>query len=129
MSPLRGRSPVRDVSTLRRMSTTSLAELAEAAAPGDQASAIQFVLDNVSPADSVAFLRGLTERILVTEANPDDDRAAHSVSAWLGSWLLSCLLENSQRFLAADTEAEQLIAAGKIGTGITGAELRQRYHR
>jgi hypothetical protein len=104
------------------MTTMTTAELADAATEGDRNAAIEFVLDCLADRDDerAQFLRGLTERIL-------DDST--EVARWLGSWLLSCILEHDARFNAADDEATKLIAAGKIGRGITGQELRSRYGR
>ena len=110
------------------MTTTTLTELAEAATDGDKDGAIQFVLDRLAdrPADRREFLRGLTDRILVTGTR---STGADVVAQWLGSWIVSCVLEVDARFLAADSEASKLADANKIGNGISSADLRARYGR
>jgi hypothetical protein len=107
--------------------TTTLAEVAESAT-GDPNDAIEFVVDHADEADRREFLRGLTERIIEQEAHPSD--AAYVETArWVGAWLVSITLARDERFVVADAEASELIAAGKVGDGISAADLRARYRR
>lgn len=102
------------------------ADLREIAAAADSApeDIIQWVVDRVADEDRSRFLQGLTERVLVAQ---DTDDGVHEVHRWIGSWVLSLELHGDPRFVAADDEANKLLACGKFGDGVTGAELRQRY--
>lgn len=111
------------------MTSATLVELATAATDGDSAGGIEYVLDCLGDsADRIEFLRGLTERILVAEESPSV-HADGEIARWLGSWILSCSLQRNARFLAADREADLLVAARKVGEGVSSAELRSRYAR
>jgi hypothetical protein len=106
--------------------SATLAEMAETAV-ADPNDAIGFIIDNVdSDDDRRAFLSGLTERIIEQEAHPSDEAHAGTVQ-WVATWLVSLALARDDRFVAADVEASELIAAGKVGDGISGADLRARY--
>ncbi len=108
--------------------TETLREIAETAdvAPED---AIQAVLDSINDDDDrTRFLQGLTARLYAANDDANDDTVGE-LMRWVGSWLISLQLVHDPHFIAADDEASKLIAAGKLGDGITPADLRARYRR
>lgn len=85
---------------------------------------------NAAPTDEdrEEFLRGLMHRIHAATSDPSE-RTAFEINRWLGSWMLSLQLAVDPMFVAADDEASKLVAAGKIGAGMSRRDLRARYNR
>jgi hypothetical protein len=107
---------------------TTLEDLA-AASSADPLDLIQLVLDNIaSPEDRTDFLQGLTERVLALRSEPGES-AVTELHRWVGSWWISLGLLADPTFLAADKETQELLESGKLGEGVTGAELRARFGR
>ncbi len=85
---------------------------------------------NAAPtdADRQAFLRGLMHRINANAAAPSQE-TVFEITRWLGSWMVSLQLAADPTFSAADDEASKLLAAGKIGEGLSRRDLRSHYSR
>ncbi len=96
-----------------------------AAAEQDPNDVIRHIVNRLDDDDEARFLHGLAERVLAAH-EPDGVFELHR---WIGSWLLSLDLADDPHFRATDDEANKLLAAGKLGDGLTGTELRQRYGR
>lgn len=108
--------------------TASLREIAASAnIPPDDV--IEAVLERIDTSDDrTRFLRGLTQRFYAVSAEPSDHNV-FEINRWVGSWMLSLRLLDDPTFVAADDEASKLLAAGKLGGGLSSSELRGRYGR
>lgn len=112
------------------MAAATLSEVVHAAGsePGD---AIQDIVDAIDTDEQRhEFLRGLSERIVALEHCHGEQQVEHAnfeLSRWVGGWFVSLRLTHSGQFEAADREASQLVAAGKIGPGASAVDLRARY--
>ena len=104
---------------MTRMITATLEEMAaQAEVPAEEL--VPSIIDRLDDEDRKVFLAGLSERIV-------HDAAA--VPRWVGSWFLSARIALDAQFVAADAEATKLVECGKVGPGLTSAELRARYGR
>ena len=110
------------------MTTATLAAIAHATG-ADEDNIIDFVLQRIDDEDErQQFLRGLGDRLILTERHPSDETVT-GLSRWVGSWLMSFALSKDELFLAADLDADRLVATNQLGNGITASDLRARYSR
>ncbi len=109
------------------MAGATLEEMAHSAhrAPNE---IIDTIVARLDEADRSRFLQGLTERVLALRTDRSDGNV-NELYRWIGAWWMELEVRDDPAFLAADREASQLLAAGKLGAGMTGRELRARYGR
>ena len=109
------------------MPGATLEEMARSA-DRDQKAIIDIIVAGLDGVDRSRFLQDLTERVLALRTSHSDDDI-NELYRWIAGWWFELGLRDDPRFLAADLEATQLLAAGKLGDGMTGSELRARYRR